>query len=414
MKKILLVLLAVVFCASALISCNSEKPNVGSNETQNEQETAGDDIPETPQGHIHDLTDEMKSKVYKSIEFELPEDLRKAAVDYMYEQASVEWVCAESFGVKEEWEHWGIDLDFQAGVKYTGQPYANSQVNVALFKRVLEDGKYTSPSTSWDDVHGSQCVSSILNALQQVMIVDGWSYTLNPGSESFDGIKVGDYKVDVKPVNQETPTREVCTTNGKDVMFDAYTKLQPGDTIITVNNWVHARMVVDVTVTRNSAGILNTRRSIVKCVEQTNAFDTSRSDVKTTWRVDKTYTFEELFQDGYLPATYEVYQTGISHIPYITLDAANNATAIAKGMVSGNVRSNYPVRYVVLEIFDEKGEIAKEYTVRGAMNDYAFGLRKYSYNLFGDGLEKGNYTFVMTAGIAAGEVEFERIPFTVE
>ena len=413
MKKFLLLLFALALCAAMLFSCKSDTTDNGK-ETGDETtaETDGGNEDDKPQGHIDDLTD--TSKFYKWQKFELPEDLRQAAVDYMYEQASVEWVCAEDFGVKEEWAHWGINLDFQKGVKYTGQPYANSQVNVALFKRVLDNGTYTSPSTSWDEVHGSQCVSSILNALQQSFIIDGWSYSLNPGSESFDGIKVGDYKVDVKPVNQETPTLEVCNANGKDVIFDAYSKLQKGDTIITVNNWVHARMVVDVTVTKNSAGILNTRRSVVKCVEQTNAFDASRSDVKTTWRVDKTYTFEELFADGYLPATYEEFQTGVSHIPYITLDAENTPNVLAKKMISGNVRSNYPVRYVVLEIFDEKGEIAKEYTVRGQMNDYAFGLRKYSYNLFGDGLEKGNYTFVMTAGIAAGEVEFERVEFTVE
>ncbi|MBQ4116762.1 MAG: hypothetical protein IJD37_05235, partial [Clostridia bacterium] len=100
--------------------------------------------------------------------------------------------------------------------------------------------------------------------------------------------------------------------------------------------------------------------------------------------------------------------------PYITLDTENSPTALAKGMLVGNVRSNYPVRYVILEVLNENGEVTKEYTVRGQMNDYAYGLRKYSYNLFGKGLEKGNYTFVMTAGIAAGEVEFERIPFTVE
>ena len=309
MKKLLLVLLAVVFGAAVLISCNNENPPDVPDETKAVEETKDGEGEEAPKGHIHDLTDETKAKVYKWVEFELPTDLRQAAVDYMYEQAAVEWVCAESFGVKEEWAHWGINLDFQKGVKYTGQPYANSQVNVALFKRVLKDGTYTSPSTSWDDVHGSQCVSSILNALQQVMIIDGWSYTLNPGSETFDGVRVGDYKVEQKPVNQETPTKEVCDTNGKDVMFDAYTKLQKGDTIITVNNWVHARMVVDVTVTKNAAGVLNTRRSVVKCVEQTNAFDTSRSDIKTTWRVDKSYTFEELFEDGYLPATFEVYET---------------------------------------------------------------------------------------------------------
>ncbi|MBQ6702950.1 MAG: hypothetical protein IJN17_08375 [Clostridia bacterium] len=420
MKKFILLILAVVFCIAVLASCGSDSSD-GGDKTDDVQATGGDETgneddpgENQPTGHIHDLTDEMKAKVYKWVEFDLPADLRQAVVDYMYEQASVEWVCAESFGVKEEWEHWGINLDFQKGVKYTGQPYANSQVNVALFKRVLKDGTYTSPSTSWDDVHGSQCVSSILNAMQQCFIIDGWSYSLNPGSESFDGIKVGDYKVDIKPVNQETPTLKVCEDNGKDVIFDAYSKLQKGDTIITVNNWVHARMVVDVTIVKNNAGVLNTRRSVVKCVEQTNAFDTSRSDVKTTWRVDKMYTFEELYADGYLPATYEELQTGISHIPYITLDVENTPNVLAKGQLLGNVRSNYPVRYVILEVLGENGEVVKEYTVRGQMNDYAFGLRKYSYNLFGDGLEKGNYTFVMTAGIAAGEIEFERVAFTVE
>lgn len=416
MKKFIVLLLALILVLAVASSCGG-----GGDKGGNETEGVGGETTSTDVGtndepksvHIDDLTD--TSKYYKFIKFDLPEDLRQAAVDYMYEQASVEWICAESFGVKEEWANWGINLDFQKGVKYTGQPYANSQVNVALFKRVLDDGKYTSPSTSWDAVHGSQCVSSILNALQQVMIVDGWSYTLNPGSEAFQGIKVGSYAVEKKAVNSETPTRQVCETNGTETMYESYALLQKGDTLLTVNEWVHARMVVEVTVERNSSGVINPRRSVVKCIEQTNSFDKSRNDgVKTTWYVDHVYTFEKLYTDGYLPATFEAYTTGISHIPYITLDAENTPNVLAKEMIAGNVRSNYPVRYVVLEIFDESGKIAKEYTVRGAMNDYAYGLRKYSYNLFGDGLEKGNYTFVMTAGIAAGEIEFERVQFTVE
>ena len=197
-------------------------------------------------------------------------------------------------------------------------------------------------------------------------------------------------------------------------MFDAYSKLLKGDTIFTSNDWSHARMVVEVTVSKNNAGAINPNRSIVKCVEQTNAFDTSRTDVKTTWRVDKSYTFAELFEEGYLPATYEPLQTGISHVPYITLNAENKPNTLARNTLVGNVRSNYPLRYVVLEILDSNGNVAKEYIVRGLMDDYAYGLRKFSYNLFGNGLEKGNYTFILTAGIAIGEYEFERVNFTVE
>ena len=416
MKKIFLLFSAIFVCVSLLTACNgsgkSNPPQETVLDTTNNENEQNADIPRTM--HIRDLTDETKDKVYKWVEFELPSDLRQAAVDYMYEQASVEWVCSESFGVKENWDAWGINLDFQKGVKYTGQPYANSQVNVALFKRALVNGTYTSPSSSWDEVHGSQCISSILNAFQQSFIIDGWGYSIHPGSEIFKGIKVGNYSVEQRPVDQEIPTTEVCTSNGKDVMYDAYSKLQKGDTVFTSNDWSHARMVVEVEVTRNNAGTLNPRRSVVKCIEQTNTFDSARSDVKTTWWVDKTYTFEQLFDDGYLPATYESLQTGVSHIPYITLDAENKPNALAKSMLMGNVRSNYPLRYVVLEIFDKDGNIEKEYTVRGLMDDYVHGLRKYSFNLFGNGLEKGDYTFVLTAGLAMGEYEFERVNFTVE
>lgn len=408
MKKLALFLLVAFLCAIVLCSCTEDKPPV--DETTDPQETTSPND-DNSNKHIRDLD---PSKFSKSVEFELPEDLRQGAVDYMYEQASVEWICAESFGVKEEWEHWGIDIDFQKGVKYTGQPYANSQVNVALFKRVLENGAYTSPSTSWDDVHGSQCVSSILNALQQSIIVDGWSYSFNPGSERFQGKILGDYEVEAKPTNKETPTSQVCRTNGKDKIYAAYALAQKGDVILSSNDWVHARMVVDVTVVKNNEGELNPNRSIIKCVEQTNALDTGRTDgVKTTWRVDKAYTFKQLFSDGYLPCTFEAFETGISHIPYIGLEEGNKDSNLSNKILTGVVRSNYPLRYVVLEILDENGEIVKEYTARGEMNDYTMGLRKHSKNLFGDGLEKGNYTFVMTAGIAAGETEFERIDFTV-
>lgn len=416
MKKLFLLAATLSLCLLFLASCNPpETPNDNIiQETDGTLETEQSGDTEQPGKHIRDLTEELKAKAYKWVEFDLPEDLRQAAVDYMYEQASVEWVCSESFGVKEEWEHWGINLDFKKGVKYTGQPYANSQVNVALFKRAMKDGTYTSPSTSWDDVHGSQCISSILNAYQQSFIIDGWGYSIHPGSEIFQGIKLGSYKVEQRPVDQEIYTSEVCKTNGKDVMYESYSLLQKGDTIFTSDDWTHARMVVEVSVNKNAAGVINPNRSIVKCIEQTNTFDTSRSDVKTTWWVDKTYTFATLFEDGYLPSTYEALQTGISHIPYITLDSENKPNTLAKNTLAGNIRSNYPLRYVVLEVFDRNGNIAKEYTIRGLMTDYAYGLRKYSFNLFGDGLGKGDYTFVLTAGLAIGEYEFERIDFTVE
>ena len=175
------------------------------------------------------------------------------------------------------------------------------------------------------------------------------------------------------------------------------------------------KMAKKPVLVKGANGKINPNRSYLVTVEQTDTFDGTRKDgVNTTWWIDHQYTFSKLYETNYIPITFEVYETNVGVIPYITLDKEPNASALSKGVVDGTVTSNYPVRYVILEVLNQNGEVAKEYTVRGQMNDYAYGLRKYSYNLFGKGLEKGNYTFVMTAGIAAGEVEFERIPFTVE
>lgn len=403
-----------ILCVASLFACKSETIVLHEDKLV---ESTGDTVAEPEQlpitKHIRDITD--FSEFYKYVEFELPEDMRQAVVDYMYNQASVKWVCNESFGVKENWEHWGINLDFRKNAKYTGLPYASSQVNVALFERVLDNGKYTSESSSWEEVHGVQCVSSILNSLQQVMIVDGWSYSLNPGSEDFDGKILGNYKVDVRPVNSETHTSVVCENNGAEIMYESYALAQKGDVVMKSDNTVHSRMVVDVTVVRNSSGAIDPVKSQVTCIEQTNTFDRTRNDhVNTTWFVDHKYTFENLYKNGYLPLTFEAYETGISHIPYITLSDEITPSMLAKASLVGDVRSNYPLRYVVLEILDENGETVREYISRGGMKDYGVGLRKCMFPFFGDTLEKGEYIFVLTAGIAMGEYEFERLQFSVE
>ena len=413
MKQIILYFLA--FCiVVTFFSCDNKGD--GGKETDTVENTLAEtESEQTSLDEIKHLSELDSGKYCESLEFRLPDDFRQAVVDYMYTQASVEWVCSDSFGVKEEWAHWGINLDYRKNTKYTGLPYASSQVTALLFNRVLKDGKYTSDSYSWEEVHGVQCVSSILNSLQQVMVIDGWSYSLNPGSEAFGGKKLGGYKVDTKPIDSETHTSDVCKNNGEEVMFASYALLQKGDVVMKSDNTVHARMVVDTEIVLNETGRVDGEKSIVKCIEQTNSFDLTRSDhVKTTWFVDHEYTFENLYKNGYLPSTFAVYESGISRIPYLALDTEITSSMLVKGMLGGVVSSNYPLRYVVLEITDKNENTVKEYVSVCGMKDYSENLRKMSYPFFGDGLEKGEYTFILTAGLAIGEHEFKRVDFIVE
>jgi len=413
MKKILAILCVLVL-VFAVVACSDKGDEQGADTTapsKTEGKPGKEDPPKPENIREIDI-----SKYYKGYEFELPEssEFRQTVVDYMYEQASVKWVCSANFGVSEQWAQWGINLSFVKGLTYTGQPYANTQVNVNLFKRVLVDGTYTAPSASWDVVHGSQCVSSVLNALQQVMKVDGWSYSLNPSSEAFQSKILGDYKVNVKPVNQEEHTKSVCDRNGEKVIYDSYKLLQKGDVITMSNALVHIRMIVENKVVYKEDGTVDPHLSKVKCIEQTNSFDSvaKKKGIRTTWFVDHEYNYVTLFNAGYLPITYEVYETGVTHVPAVVLDRKTEASSLGNKRVWGNIISNYPLRYVVMEVLNKDGSTASQRILRGQMNTRELNLVPEAANLFKD-VKPGDYTFVLTAGLAMGEYEFERIDFTL-
>ena len=186
MKKIILLLLALLTFA-LLVSCgkgDSDTPNETGNETV--ANPGGEDTPadEEPKR----LSEEEKAKYFKFVEFELTkEPFRDVIVDYMRKQSDIEWVCAEDFSVSEKWAHWGISLNFKKGQTYRGIPYADTKVSYLQFQNALVDGKYTSASSKWEDVYGVQCISSIMNSIQQFdPTVAGTSNVMMPSYSTFE------------------------------------------------------------------------------------------------------------------------------------------------------------------------------------------------------------------------------------
>lgn len=413
MRKITLLILALL-TVSLLVACggNAEKPT-GDNTPPSSNEVVETKKEELPNEPIIPIKVE---DYYKAVLFTLPEEpFRDAIVSHMRKQAAIEWVCGADFGVYESFNSWGIDLTFKKGVKYTGIPYADTKVSYIQFEEALKNGKYTSESTAWKDVYGVQCVSSIMNSIQQFdPKTCGYSSDLTPGLEEFKGIMVGDYKL---PENVKQ-TEQIIAANSPEVMYEAYAALKKGDIVIMqdlINDKSHLRVVAeDPVIVTNTAGKINKSRSYITCVEQTNSFDATRKDgVKTTWYLDHTYTFDSLITSYYVPVTLEIYNKHISEceVPYITLDNEITVAQITKGSIGANVKSNFPIRYVHLDILDKSGVLVKREKAYDMAKSYGVGLRKYSMNL-PEGLENGDYTFVLTAGIACGSAELARVDFT--
>lgn len=420
MKKLIFLLTALLLiCFFA--SCESE-PTVDPVESGNE--TVGGDVAETGsetenKGPIT-LGPQERAQFHKLVEFELPENFRDAIVDYMKKCAEIKWVAAKNFSMTQDNGDWDVSLSYKRGMTYYGIPYTDYTVNYDYFKDELVNGQYMPKALGWTDSPGLNCYSSIILAYQQFEPYDGTVSSWIPGDPDFWLEKVGDYE----PAKNYLVTKETCEFNGKDKISEAYASLQKGDIIYQMNNIqhynMHCRVVVgEPTVVRNGAGKIIPSRSYVTCIEQTNQFDKSRTDgVKTTWYIDHTYTFDNLYERGYLPLTLKAYNKPLSEmeVPYIGIDTEITASGLSKGAIAGTISSNFRLIFVRAEMLDKDGKVVvseEKGDVDGASPlRNKLGLRSSFSSMFNE-LEKGKeYTFVLKAGIAPGNVEFARVDFT--
>ena len=168
-----------------------------------------------------------------------------------------------------------------------------------------------------------------------------------------------------------------------------------------------------VTTSSQQGRVINIRP--VLPIEQTNSFDKSRTDgVKTTWYVDHIYTFDALIEKNYVPITLESYNKEKSEceIPYLYLDNEITPEVLAKGTVANSsIKSNFPIRFMKAELLDKDGNSVKSTVVHDLHDTRSIPLRNHCSNLF-SGLENGEYTFVVTSGIAIGNAELARVEFT--
>ncbi len=411
MKKILALVL-VLLCFT-FVACNSEeKPNVNGDTQVGETNPPETDTPkaELPK-------DVNPDDYFKFVQFELPEgSLREAAVNYMREQANVVWTPSKTFTYGNTYENWAYKLTYEAGKKYHGLPYTHLSASIGEFTKLLNEngGKYSSDSESGNEVMGAQCNSSICHSFQQFTpIVCMTSRQYMPSyKDEFVGKICGNYNV---PEGVQR-TLDIIKANTQEAIYEAYAMADMGDVIMSNDDTkgvVHDRMVAKKPVLVKAAnGKINPNRSYLVTVEQTDTFDATRKDgVNTTWWIDHQYTFSKLYETNYIPVTFEVYETNVGVIPYITLDKEPNASALSKGVVDGTVASNYPVRYVHVSILDENGNIVSREMQRNNYDVFKVNIKKFSVKLFGD-LKPGNYTLLIEAGICRGDAELYRNTFT--
>ena len=153
-------------------------------------------------------------------------DPRKVVYDYMYKMSQIKWTPSELLDLSSINEQ----LVYTPGTEYVGMPYVTQIAGTyEMFMDVLEDGKYVGPTDPKNAI-GNHCSSSIINSWKQVSNTITAGYTVNMMPNKGKGtIPVGDYVYE----KDDQSTEDIVHHNKQDVIFEAYTKLQLGDAILS-------------------------------------------------------------------------------------------------------------------------------------------------------------------------------------
>ena len=215
------------------------------------------------------------------------EALRSKVVARLREMATIPWTPSEDI------VYWNPKhgVVFKKGERYTGLPYTqrNRQTSVSRFKKHLDsDGRYVGPA----DYLGSDCSSSVSNAWRAIDPEFPFlsTHLMFPGMG--DIAAVGKYRV-----TSLNLTSTIVQDNGKEVMFEAYDSLRPGDAVMTrYETDGHVRLV-----SKNDP-----ERQLVYTIEQSGVIDQGKTVADhSTWRVDREIPYEELFKTNYIPITHK-------------------------------------------------------------------------------------------------------------
>ena len=345
---------------------------------------------------------------------EAQQKLRDRVVAEMYEMATIEWYTSENL-----YHDCACLLTichgiFEEGKLHVGVPYNHKGNSMARFQYCLTEDNtvrdWVYPFVSYDgyDLYmGNDCSSAIQHAWWTVSNTTDLircTYMHPKFMEQNGCIPVGEWNwtvgIDEKG-NKYTAnyTKPYALASGTQTMYEAYAQMHMGDAYSMLSDkGGHTRMAVaEPVVVRDENGLINGKLSFVKSVEQggPNVIE----PYYCSWNVDKEYTFQQLFDGGYLPVTCEELLTGEMEPVEVTFEGGVDGKM---GMVCGEIKSNYFLDGAQLVITDSQGNVVLDHVGFPTVDKYLIfsdsdsGIRNYN-----DTFKMGLFTSVLQ------NVEFE-------
>ena len=403
MKKRIAWILALLLTAGAVFGCTPADP-----ESRNESDQSGtkSSIEENTKEETEAPT-EAPTEEPTEEPFGKDMDLRGIVVDYMKRMASVEWTASTLIDYSSN----SKSLVYKPGQKYLGMVYNNNATGLEKFLSILDENAVsTETNTSWNESPGNSCATSIRHAYQQVSadVEYGYSFDMLPFYENTGIIAIGN--IDWSQYNGTNTLTTVFAVNDRDDLLEAYALMKPGDSLVRyIDTGGHAQMITkDPFIVRTKEGKIDPENSYLYISEQNNLLNNTR-EYPSSWKWDYPVSFATAQNGSYLPVTIEALVTGVTKKPEFETSSVPTAEDLAGGTIKGNVKCNYCMNEVKIEVLKDGEPVISYVTYPYARS---FGLKTIRNEIGLKELEAGSYTFVVTAAIGFGTEKLMEIAFT--
>ena len=314
---------------------------------------------------------------------------RDAAESYMRQMATYLWRAEEDIFYTRDTKvltdedlanYEGNDfLKIYAGRLYRGIPYSYTGASAWNFYDFAsepdEKGVATLSGVHWRNLNGGSTIGAILGNDCSSSIQQAWDYV---GSniqlantttmvKSFGYLPVGEY---VSGVLENKMTPDTCKANGIAVMTKAYTGLQKADAVVKRDTtWGHTMMIVENHPVITADGSIDPVQSYVTVLHQTSSYMKKEAkvfdpelgeDVYIIYGIDDKYTYEDLFNQGYLPITCDVFVDPAPVDEVYVRDTQKEYSY--DNILKGQFLSNRILSAVTITITDESGNVVMEGT----------------------------------------------------
>ncbi len=344
------------------------------------------------------------------------DQLRQICVDYVCLSTTFQWVSNKNFSYEA---NQGEAAPIIEGKLYGGIPYVNT-ASGNLY-RVLDF--YDTATGVWDltsfvrqkAYFGTACSGTTGWGWARVInsAVCKWTADLNV---SHGLLRVGPYtyddSIDRFGVGGAPKTSAITKQNGSKVMFDSYAKVLPGDCLVKSG---HVRMVKEAPViVYASNGTIDGAKSYVMQCEQGLFVDgdwhdrTSKNgtEYKIQGNDQKKSSFNELYNDGYLPHTFkEFLGTDPVEPAGAAFDQDPGEKVSAEKFSTLKLKANYPISDVFTEIVSPEGKVIRS-SVKYAGNHFTFEIAAKDCIAFGyltSNQISGKNTIRVTCRLGNGE-----------